>query len=173
MRRSFHANNGFLVLAGMFVCALANAQQYYPPLAISPNTSTQARGTTGQLYALPVSASGGSGNYSWTILSQSSGLNLSFSSTTGASVSLSGTPTVANSDGLQITIQLSDSLGDAPPYQTYIIPVYQGVAPLGTQPSNTTVYVLNEDGSMVAVTGGSPSAFTGTTECANCFDMAR
>ncbi len=46
------------------------------PLTFSPAPGTLTAGYTGVPYSLPLAASGGSGNYSWQVVHQSTGLNL-------------------------------------------------------------------------------------------------
>ncbi len=58
--------------------------------------------------SLPLSASGGSGNYTWSVSGSSF---LSLSSTSGSGVTLSGTPTVVGP--VSFTVTLSDSAGSA------------------------------------------------------------
>lgn len=142
-------------------------------LSISPSTSSLPNAKTNQYYSAALTASGGSGNYSWSIVNQSAGLNLSLSATSGAYNDLNGFPTTLNSDGgLQLTVQLTDTSTGLTQQNTYNINVIQGIT-VGSQPSGTSAYILNEDGSLVTVTGGGASSLAPATGCAECYDMAR
>jgi uncharacterized protein (TIGR03437 family) len=101
----------------------------YPALSISPSTNSLPSGQTNQLYSQTLTASGGSGNYSWAITNQPNGLNLSLIPSTGTNVSLTGTPTTADTDpGFSITVTLTDTTTGAQLPQTYTIGVSQGQA---------------------------------------------
>jgi hypothetical protein len=59
----------------------------------APNPNSLGAGTTGEAYSGSISASGGSGNYTWTVTSlPADGLS---SSSTGGTLTISGTPTTA------------------------------------------------------------------------------
>ncbi len=99
------------------------------PLSFTPPPGPLPGGQTNQLYSQTFTAAGGSGNYSWSINNQSPGLNLSLSATTGTTVSLTGTPTVSNTDpGLSITVMLTDTSTNAQVPQSYTIAVSGGSA---------------------------------------------
>ena len=84
-----------------------------------------------------LSATGGSGNYSWSITSQTPGLNLQLSASTGAATYLIGTPTSANtSTGLQITVLLTDTTTLLTLSRTYSIQVSPGNATVWTMSGN-------------------------------------
>ena len=146
-----------------------------PAPVISPSSGTLTGGQTYQTYSQLLTASQGSGNYSWSIVNQSPGLNFSVSPATGVSTSLGGIPTQADTDsGLTVTVMVTDTTTFSTQQATYTIPVIQGS---GTQPANTSAYVLNGDGSFVSVIPGSPastatSLITGS-ECGTCYDVAR
>jgi hypothetical protein len=126
-----------------------------PALSFNPPAGTLPGGQTNQLYSQALMASGGSGNYSWAITNQSAGLNLSVSPTTGANVSLTGTPTAVNtSPGLSITVTLTDTMTGNQLPQTYTIPVASVVSVPITPPLTITA----SPGSISTVTGGSVSA---------------
>ncbi|HWE52541.1 MAG TPA: putative Ig domain-containing protein [Bryobacteraceae bacterium] len=168
--------SALVVVTGLFFVATGIARGQSGP-TISPPSGTQPAGQVSQPYTLALTASNGSGNYQWSIVSEDDGLNLSLTSTTGANTSLTGTPTQATSEGgLSITVMLSDVSGESSTQATYTIPVNR-YAPTGTQPPNTAAYVLNEDGSLVSVVPGSPNStatsLAPATDCYYCYDMAR
>ncbi len=152
-------------------------------LTIGPGSTTLSSGQVGQLYSAGISGAGGSGNYSWLITGQSSGFNMVLSPATGAQTTISGTPNVSNTDGgLSVTIQLTDTETGQTVSKTYFASISTGSGqnppPVqGTQPPNTTAYVLNDDdGTIVSVTNGVPSPFVSSPgPCEGCFgsDMAR
>jgi uncharacterized protein (TIGR03437 family) len=124
-----------------------------PSLSFTPPVGTLAGGQTNQPYSQTLTASGGSGNYSWVISSQAAGLNLSVNPTTGTSVTLTGTPTVANtSPGLSITVMLTDTTTGNLLSQTYTIPVTSSV------PVAPPLTITISPGSISTTTGGSVSA---------------
>jgi uncharacterized protein (TIGR03437 family) len=128
----------------------------YAPLSISPSAATLPGGRTNQLYSLTLTASGGSGNYSWSITSQSAGLNLGPGLATGATFSLSGTPTVANTNpGSVLTVTLYDTTTGQDQQQTYAIPV---VAPLSITPSTSSIATTTAGSASAsfAASGGQP-----------------
>ena len=140
------------------------------PLAISPVNNTLPDGTVSQLYTQPFTASGGSGNYSWSVPANNA--NLSMSSPTGASVNLTGTPNSVSTDGpFSVTVQLTDTTTNATTSTTYQITVdAQSGPPAGQQPSNTNLYVLSEDGSIYSVTNGMSTQIVGPTGCEGCYE---
>src|SRR5580658_4158986 len=113
-------NNGSNpILLGVTVAQVPSA-----PLSVNPPAGTLPSGQMNQVYSQTLTASGGSGNYSWAITNQSAGLNLSLSPTTGTSVSLTGTPTAAStSPGFSITVTLTDTTTGIQLPQAYTIPV--------------------------------------------------
>ena len=73
---------------------------------VSITTTSLPSGTQFQPYMASVAATGGSGNYSWSIVSQNTGLNLSIDN----SGNLTGTPTSNDTDGgLSITVMVTDT----------------------------------------------------------------
>ncbi len=126
-----------------------------PALSFTPPAGTLPSGQVNLPYTQTLTASGGSGSYSWTISSQASGLNLSVNPTAGASVTLSGTPTVANtSPGLSITVTLTDTTTSNELSQTYTIPVSS--API--VPVTPSLTITISPGAISTTTGGSVSA---------------
>ena len=108
----------------------------YAPLSVSPSSGNLPAGFTNVAYSQALTASGGSGNYSWSISSQSTGLNLSLTAATGAATSLSGTPTVVNTDGgLNVTVLLTDTTTNLTLSQSYVIVVSN--APPSINPNST------------------------------------
>jgi large repetitive protein len=94
------------------------------PLSISPSTGTLTAGLTDQPYSQALTASGGSGNYSWSITNESVGLNLSLSASTGAAISLIGTPTLQSTNpGFSVTVTLTDTTTGLTLPQVDTIPV--------------------------------------------------
>jgi uncharacterized protein (TIGR03437 family) len=143
-------------------------------LSISPPSGSLPSGQTNVPYSQTLTASGGSGNYAWSITGEPSGLGLSLSSATGSTTNLTGTPTTVFADGAQITVQLQDTVTNATVSQSYEIQTSEGTPPQLPQPSNTVAYVLNLDGTLVAVANGASSTIVGRSVCDVCaFDMAR
>jgi uncharacterized protein (TIGR03437 family) len=143
------------------------------PLSLSPASLPNA--TEGQEYSQNLTVSGGSGHYRWTIVSQSTGLNLSLHPSWGATVCLKGTPDVS-SDDVAITIRVTDTSTGQSISHSYSLAVNapEGV-PTGAQPIGTTAYILNEDQSLVSLNGGNGTTLAPGVDCRNCFaeDMAR
>jgi len=75
-------------------------------------------------YTGTVAASGGSGNYSWTVTGQSDGLTTASS---GGTLTVSGTPTTAATVSLNVSIKDTATGLTAGPY-TYVITVYGALA---------------------------------------------
>ncbi len=128
------------------------------PISFSPAAGTLAGAVVNQVYTQALSATGGSGNYSWSITGQSTGLNLSLSANTGSAVSLTGTPTVTNfAPGLTITVKLTDTTTALTQSQTYTIPVY------ATAPTTWTMSgTFNDGGTLSGTFMLNPSANTVT-----------
>ena len=125
MRRTIGGFSGVVTIAGLIFASLCNAQANSP--SISPPSGTLPTGQINQVYSQTLTASGGSGNYSWSITNQSPGLNLSVNPASGVTVSLSGTPTTANTDpGLTVTVMVTDTTSMLTEQQTYTIPVSTG-----------------------------------------------
>jgi hypothetical protein len=97
-----------------------------PTIVVAP--STLPSGTVAVPYSQIISASGGSGIYSYAVTSGSLPAGLSLNSTTGA---LAGTPNAAGSSPLTITATDTVTTGSGAPYngsQSYSLVVGQGTA---------------------------------------------
>jgi uncharacterized protein (TIGR03437 family) len=146
----------------------------YAPLQIFPPAGIIQTGVAGETYSLRLTAIGGSGNYSWSITSQSPGLNLAISPLTGANPSLTGTPTeVYPESGGSLRVLLTDTTANLTATVPWSITILPALAPTGAQPASTTAYVLNEDGSLVSLTGGVASSFAPSPGNAFYADIAR
>ena len=142
-----------------------------PTIAVAP--SSLPNGTVGTSYSQTISASGGSGTYSYAVTSGSLPAGLSFNSSTGA---LTGTPTAAGSSPLTITATDTVTTGSGAPYtgsQAYSLVVDQGAATVTlsnlsqtytgsplvvtatTNPTGLTVVVTYNGSSTVPTTAGS------------------
>lgn len=71
-----------------------------PPVRITTTDTTLPGGTVGTAYSTTIGASGGSGEYTFSVSSGSLPLGLSLAASTGA---ITGTPTTANSYGFDVT----------------------------------------------------------------------
>ena len=97
-----------------------------PTVVVSP--STLPNGTYGSSYSQGISASGGSGTYSYAVSSGSLPSGLSLNSSTGA---LTGTPTAAGSATFTVTATDTVTTGPAAPYtgsQIYTLVVSKAAA---------------------------------------------
>ena len=111
--------------AGNSSGAVAYSIQVYSPVALPltiPATLPSV-GTVGVAYSGTVQASGGSGNYSWTVTGQSEGLS---TSSTGGTLTVGGTPTSAGTVSLSVSVKDTTTGITAGPY-TYAITVYSAV----------------------------------------------
>jgi uncharacterized protein (TIGR03437 family) len=128
----------------------------FSPLSISPSTGMLPSGHTNQAYVVTLRASGGSGNYTWSITNQTPGLNLGPFAATGAAFSLAGTPTVPDpSPGLDLVVMLSDAISGQHLQQSYSVPIS---APLLLTSSSSSV-AISTGGSVsggVTASGGVP-----------------
>jgi uncharacterized protein (TIGR03437 family) len=139
------------------------------PISISPGLLPSA--VTGSPYSQQLSAAGGSGNYSWSITDQSSGLNMSLSGSSGTSVFVEGIPTQTTSEGgLSLEVELTDVTTGESTQQFYYIDVRAGL------PSGLTAYILSFDGSIASFTGSQATLLAEGNSCyyySGCYDMAR
>lgn len=148
-----------------------------PPLSISPSTDTLPDATQGSYYFQQLTASGGSGNYTWAVTSEDQGLNLSLYSSAGNPVYLEGTPTQATPDGsLVLYIRLTDTKTGETADRGYFINVLPSIT--GPLPGGLTAYVLGYDGSIDAFTGNQGSLLVNGNSCyyngfVGCSDIAR
>ena len=128
----------------------------YPPLSISPVSGTLPGGQTNQLYFLTLTAAGGSGSYSWSIASQTAGLNMGPPSAAGATFNLIGTPQVANAaPGLSLIVTLTDTTTGQQQQAIYLIPV---ISTLSMTPSTTSIATAigGFPSASISVSGGQP-----------------
>jgi hypothetical protein len=97
----------------------------YSPVTL-PSTipaTLPAAATMNVAYTGTVAASGGSGNYAWTVTGQSDGLTTSSS---GGTLTVSGTPTAAAAVSLSVSVKDTSTGLTAGPY-TYVITAYNTV----------------------------------------------
>ena len=93
--------------------------QVYNALALpTPNPSSLGSATVGQFYTGTITASGGSGNYTWTVTGLTD--NLSYSSS-GATLTVSGTPNTPTVVSFNVSVQ--DNITLATAANTYTITV--------------------------------------------------
>ena len=105
----------------------------YGPVML-PSTIPATLPSTASLnaaYSGTVTASGGSGNYSWTVTGQSDGLGTSFS---GGILTVSGTPTTIGTVSLNVSVKDTSTGLTAGPY-TYVITVFGGLSLPAPNPS--------------------------------------
>ncbi|MGO8757517.1 MAG: beta strand repeat-containing protein [Terracidiphilus sp.] len=114
---------------------------------ITFGTAPTATATAGVSYSSTLSASGGAGSLTYSIVSGSLPAGLTLTASTGA---IAGTPTTAT--GYTFTAQAADSYGDTPATQAYTITVSPGSA------THFTVAVT----STTPVTAGGTVSFTVT-----------
>jgi sugar lactone lactonase YvrE len=126
-----------------------------PTIVVSPSTLPNAR--VGVSYSQTISASGGSGSYSYAVTGGTLPAGLSLNSTTGA---LSGTPTTAGASTFIITATDTVATGTGAPYtgsHSYSLTVVQIVLPATVStPVIDTAYNLT----LTASGGTGPYTFT-------------
>ncbi len=134
----------------------------YNALALpAPNPTSLGAGTTGQAYSGSITASGGSGNYTWTVTGMpSDGLN---SSSIGGTLSINGTPTTAQTVSFTASVNDTTTGVSVGPF-TYTI-VVSNPAPLALpapNPGSLPSATVNQGytGSISATGGASPYTFT-------------
>jgi hypothetical protein len=142
-----------------------------PTIVVAP--SSLSNGTVAASYSQTISASGGSGAYSYTVTSGSLPVGLALNSSTGA---LTGTPTTAGSSPLTITATDIVTTGSGSPYtgsQSYTLVVGKGTATVTlsnltqtytgspitatatTSPTGLTVVLTYNESSTAPTTAGS------------------
>ncbi|HEU5020483.1 MAG TPA: putative Ig domain-containing protein, partial [Bryobacteraceae bacterium] len=146
-----------------------------PPLSIAPDVERLPDATQGIAYSQQLTASGGSGNYSWEITYEDDGLNLSLSPSSGTPISLSGTPTERTIEALsEIDIRLTDtSNGDTADF-SYRLGVNPGLPP--SLPPGISAYVLSRSGAIGVMSGNQVEPFVDQWACDEydgCLDIAR
>jgi len=92
-------------------------------LPVTIPATLPAIAAVGVPYAGTVTATGGSGNYAWTVTGQSDGLT---TSTNGGTLSVTGTPTASGTVSLSVSVKDPTSGTTVGPY-VYAITVYSGV----------------------------------------------
>jgi len=142
-----------------------------PALSVTPVGPTLVGGQTFQPYSVGLTASGGTGNFSWSITSQSEGLNLALSASTGPNTTLFGTPTAASTgDPWVVNVLLTDTASHLTLQKTYSVFIAP-LAPQGAPPVNITAFVLNQDDSLASVTSANTSSLVAGSSCNACYDM--
>lgn len=143
------------------------------PVSISPNSLPDA--TAGSFYSQGLNASGGSGNFSWEIVSEDDGLNLSLTTSEGSSAFVRGTPSQTTSDGgLGLDITVTDTTTGEVAEQFYSINVKQPAS----LPPGITAYILSYDGTISTEAGNQVNSFVPANSCyyngsVSCSDIAR
>jgi sugar lactone lactonase YvrE len=129
-----------------------------PTIVISP--TVLPNGTVGTAYSQTVSASGGSGTYSYAVTAGSLPAGLSLNSSTGA---ITGTPTSAGAASFTITVTDTVTTGPAAPYtasQAFSLTVVQGTV---NRTSTTTAVTSNSNPAVLQ----SSVTFTATVSAAS------
>jgi len=132
----------------------------YNPIVLPANPGTlPSTGTVNAAYAGTIVATGGSGSgYVWTVTGISDGLT---SSNTGATLSITGSPTSASTVTFMASVK--DSVGNSAGPTTYTITVYNPLALPAPSPSPLGSGIVNTaySGTLIAV-GGSGSGYVWT-----------
>jgi len=133
--------------------------QVYNPLTLpAPNPPSLGSATAGQFYTGTITASGGSGSYTWTVTGLSDNLGSSYN---GATLTVSGTPNAVTTVSFNVSVQDSNTLVTVGPY-TYTINVNNAppltLPPAGALP-NATIN-QNYSGGINASGGVGPYTFT-------------
>ena len=122
-----------------------------PPPSIT--TTSSPNGIVGNLYNQTIQASGGLAPFTWSVSAGTLPAGLGLSSSTTNSVTLTGTPTTAQSN-VQFTIQVTDSLGRSSS-QAYTVSITIATLSFTTRALPNGVLSTAYDQS-VSVTGGVP-----------------
>jgi hypothetical protein len=142
--------------------ALAYSIEVYSPVTIPATipASLPAVGTANLAYSGTVVATGGSGNYSWTVTGLSDGLA---SSTSGGTLTISGTPTSATTVTANVSVKDTTTNVTAGPY-AYAITVYATVTLSTTNPSTLGPALVSTPytGTIVAAGGSGDYSWTVT-----------
>jgi hypothetical protein len=152
--------------AGNSTGALSYSIQVYSPVTLPATipATLASTATVNAAYSGTVVASGGSGNYSWTVTGQSDGLNTASS---GGTLTVSGTPASAGTVSLSVSVKDTTTGVTAGPY-IYAITAYNaltlptpnpatlGPATLST-PYTGTIVVSGGSGSYSWTVTGLPS----------------
>ncbi len=142
--------------------ALAYSIQVYNPVTIPATipASLPAVATVNVAYTGTVVATGGSGNYSWTVTGLSDGLT---SSTSGGTMTISGTPTSAATVTANVSVKDTTTNVTSGPY-TYAITVYATVTLPTSNPSTLGPALVSTpySGTIVAAGGSGNYSWTVT-----------
>jgi putative Ig domain-containing protein/HYDIN/CFA65/VesB family protein len=118
-----------IAIAGLSRCGGGSSES---PLSIT--TPSLPNGTAGTAYSQTIHASGGSGPFSWSLSSGSLPHNLSLSTSTGNSVSVSGTPDTA-AQSVAFMVRVTDSSQHSAD-RSYTISILPQPDDLGLAPAN-------------------------------------
>jgi hypothetical protein len=136
--------------------------QIYDPVTIPATipASLPSVATVNVAYTGTVVATGGSGNYSWTVTGLSDGLT---SSTSGGTLTISGTPTSATTVTANVSVKDTTTNVTAGPY-AYAITVYATVTLPATNPSTLGPALVSTpySGTIVAAGGSGTYSWTVT-----------
>ncbi len=153
--------------AGNPSSALSYSIQVYGPVTLpaSNPTSLPSSATWNVAYTGTVVASGGSGNFAWTVTGQSDGLNTTSS---GGTLTLSGTPAATGTVALSVSVKDTTTGVVAGPY-SYVITVYANVILPAPNPATLGPATLNlaYTGTIVAAGGSGNYSWTVTGLPAN------
>ncbi|MGD0157849.1 MAG: putative Ig domain-containing protein [Terracidiphilus sp.] len=142
--------------------ALAYSIQVYSPVTIPATipATLPAVATVNVAYTGTVVATGGSGNYSWTVTGLSDGLT---SSTSSGTLTISGTPTSATTVTANVSVKDTTTNVTAGPY-AYAITVYATVTLPTTNPSTLGPALVSTpySGTIVAAGGSGNYSWTVT-----------
>jgi hypothetical protein len=132
----------------------------YAPLAlpITIPATLPSGAAVGVPYSGTVVATGGGGNYTWTVTGQSDGLTTSSS---GGTLSVSGTPTATGTVSLNVSVKDTTTNTTVGPY-TYVITVYSAVTLPAPNPSSLGIAVVNNHYSGTVVASGGSGNFAWT-----------
>ncbi len=126
--------------------------QVYAPLAL-PLTipaTLSAGAAVGVPYSGSVLATGGSGNYTWTVTGQSDGLN---TAATAGTLAVTGTPTATGTVSLSVSVKDTTTNTSVGPY-IYVITVYSAVTLPAPNPSTLGISVVGTHYSGTVVASG-------------------
>ncbi len=134
--------------------------QVYSPVTL-PTTipgSLPSTATANLAYSGSVTASGGSGNYSWTVTGQSDGITTSSS---GGTLTVSGTPTSAATVSLNVSVKDTTTGVTAGPF-TYAITVYSTVTLPSPNPATLGPAIVSTPYTGTIVAAGGSGNYTWT-----------
>ncbi len=142
--------------------ALAYSMQVYSPVTIPATipASLPGVGTVNLAYSGTVVATGGSGNYTWTVTGLSDGLT---SSTSGGTLTISGTPTAAATVTANVSVKDTTTNVTAGPY-AYAITIFATVTLPTSNPSTLGPALVSTPytGTIVAAGGSGNYSWTVT-----------